>query len=526
MGAFFSPKISFSVGEWIEKTVGTHHHHQSWYQNPFIVMIGIAIGIFFTGIGQGAAAVLNFRKHYADAPVPKVPCHGVVLNNQTTRTTAPPTTADDNATKIQDDNPLRLLVIGDSLAVGVGQTMACTPVLPETIASVVSSTVKRPVFWTCWGETGASTPFVLKIMNKPETQTFPDFRAAMVKCGTIMVEDDETSLQDFIAQGTLSSARGENGILQKWQERLYKYRKSFDELYMDADAWEPFDIIILITGANDLKSFFFPFLLAKEERDSELRDEVETQGASGLVGDIELFIETITEKMERGWNKTLENIQASAAEVSEALQRDSFDESIRTFLYELDPFDSIRKDTLSVISNPNITTEMDRPEMDRHAISSSSDSSSTEMLESNTTPGLSPLFVLPAMPIRSVPGFGKPPLSWLARPIFDGLNERKQKYAKSEGHIIFVNEPKPIRVQDENAKYLIWEEKRDESVLLSVQSILPNECQSIRNSMRDFYESKREITNQGDASPFVSPDTIHPTESGTCYGILPSSSCG
>eukprot|EP00977_Amphora_coffeiformis_P004458 scaffold951_cov146-Amphora_coffeaeformis.AAC.3 len=518
MDAFFSPsKIAFSLGEWIEKTVGTqhhHHHHHVWHQNPLVVMIGIALGIFVLGIGQGAAAVLNFRKHFADAPVPKVPCHGVVLNNHTTATT----TAESTTTNSQNDNPLRLLVIGDSLAVGVGQTVACTPVLPETIASVVSSTVKRPVFWTCWGETGASTPFILKMMNKPDTQALPDFRAAMEKCGTIMVEDDETSLQDFIAQGTctgktLSSTRGENNkLLQKWRERLYKYRKSFDELYKDPEAWEPFDVIILITGANDLKSFFFPFLLAKEERDSELRDQIETQGASGLIGDIELFIKTITVKMERGWNKTLENIQVSAAEVSEALQRDSFDESIKTFLYELDPFDGSRNDTLTAMSNPKIKREMDQP-----AISSSSNTSCAEMHEPNTASGLSPLFVLPAIPIRSVPGFGKPPLSWLARPIFDGLNDRKQEYAESEGHIVFVEEPKPIRTQDKNAQDLIWDEKRDASVLLSVQSILPNECRSIRTKMQNFYESKRDMstsTDQSRVSPFVSPDTIHPTESG------------
>jgi len=515
MGAFLSPsKFTSSVGEWIEKTLGNHHHHHypqnHWYQNPLIILIGIAIGIFVAGIGQGAAAVLNFRKNYANAPVPKVPCHGVVLNNQTTKRAA-------LIANGQDESPLRLLVIGDSLAVGVGQTIACTPVLPETIANVVSSTIKRPVFWTCWGETGASTPFILKMMNQPNTQALPDFRAAMERCTTTnMIEDDETPVQDFIAQGTYvskslsSSPIGDDSVLQKWQERLYKYRKSFNELYADADAWEPFDIIILITGANDLKSFFFPFLLAKEERDSELRDQVELQGASGLVGDIDLFINTITEKMERGWNKTLENIQASAAEVSEALQRDGFDDSIKSFIYELDPFDGSRNDTLTATSNANITTEIDQS-----FVCSSSDMSSMKTHQSNTTQGLSPLFVLPAMPIRSVPGFAKPPLSWLARPVFDGLNRKKQEYASSEGHIIFVDEPKPLRIQDKSAKDLIWDEKRDGSIFLSVQSILPSECGSIRNRMQNFYKTTRDTKiDQDKASPFVSPDTIHPTESG------------
>ena len=237
IGAFFPSKIVSSVGDWIERAVtGTAYH---WYQNPIIATIGIAFGIFVTGIGQGAAAVLNFRKHYADAPLPKVPCHGVVLNNQT----------DQNS----QEDPLRLLVIGDSLAIGVGQTMACTPVLPETIASVISSAVKRPVFWTCFGETGASTPFILKMMNQPDSQAFPDFRAAMEKCGTIIAEKDDENLQNFTAQGTyiskrVSPPRGENDLLPKWQERLYKYRQSFDELYLDADSWEPFDIVILLTG--------------------------------------------------------------------------------------------------------------------------------------------------------------------------------------------------------------------------------------------------------------------------------------
>ena len=214
--------------------------------------------------------------------------------------------------------------------------------------------------------------------------------------------------------------------------------------------------------------------------------------------------------MERGWNKTLENIQASAAEVSEALQLDSFDESIKALFYELDPFDGNRNETLAVLLPPNVTMDSDLP-----IVSSSDDKSFTKMLQPNTTSSLSPLFVLPAMPIRSVPGFGKPPLSWLARPIFDGLNDKKQEYAETEGRIIFVDEPQAVRPHDKNAKDFIWDERRDESVLLSVQSILPDECRSIRNRMKAFYKNKPGVSaDQGYVSAFVSPDTIHPTESG------------
>jgi hypothetical protein len=53
--------------------------------------------------------------------------------------------------------PLRLLVIGDSLAAGVGTSQSSTPILPISIATIVSEATGRPVEWFCRGVPGQNS---------------------------------------------------------------------------------------------------------------------------------------------------------------------------------------------------------------------------------------------------------------------------------------------------------------------------------------------------------------------------------
>lgn len=147
--------------------------------------IGIAVSIPILATAQGAYLLTKFRSNHKDAPYPKSPCQGIVI-------VSPQDSMSDNADnydhgsnqkfkndnfhqkwltiwknnqilntnnlfrkdKLQKQSPLRIFVVGDSLAAGVGSTSG-TPVLPEAIAKSLSKALGgRPVHWTCHGTPG------------------------------------------------------------------------------------------------------------------------------------------------------------------------------------------------------------------------------------------------------------------------------------------------------------------------------------------------------------------------------------
>lgn len=69
----------------------------------------------------------------------------------------------------RDEVPLRLLVIGDSLAAGVGIRESSTPILPAAIATSLSRALGgRAVYWTCTGKPGMSSRLLVReISNLP-----------------------------------------------------------------------------------------------------------------------------------------------------------------------------------------------------------------------------------------------------------------------------------------------------------------------------------------------------------------------
>jgi hypothetical protein len=65
---------------------------------------------------------------------------------------------------------------------------------------------------------------------------------------------------------------GDGDDFGEWRSLLTKNRSSI---------WDgPYDIVVIMTGANDLKSAFFPFLVCKEEskfrEDALIDDRVRT----------------------------------------------------------------------------------------------------------------------------------------------------------------------------------------------------------------------------------------------------------
>lgn len=145
---------------------------QPFLRKAFRGFLGLTIATPVIAVVQGGYLLSDFRKYHHDAPFPEMPCAGVVVVRPKTVDSAASSSSSAAASwfssfpllrEQKDPDPLRLLVVGDSLAAGVGTTKQGTPVLPEAIAKSLSRALGgRAVHWTCMGEPGLSSPQIVK----------------------------------------------------------------------------------------------------------------------------------------------------------------------------------------------------------------------------------------------------------------------------------------------------------------------------------------------------------------------------
>lgn len=172
------------------------------------LLTGITAGTSLLAIGQGSYLLYEYRKNHGMAPVPVMPSRGMVIvtaddgeedahyyynagddqEGHTTSTNTTTTTTTQTITTLirerigipfykgakqvqREKPPLRILVIGDSLAVGVGTSRSSTPVLPESIALSLSKAFGgRPVYWTCTGIVGCTASEIVDEIYQLEDQ--------------------------------------------------------------------------------------------------------------------------------------------------------------------------------------------------------------------------------------------------------------------------------------------------------------------------------------------------------------------
>ena len=109
--------------------------------------IGMIVSTPIIAILQGTLLLKDYRRNFRDAPRPINPARGVAVAVEHEK--------DDSTFKKMNrklntqERPLRLLVIGDSLAAGVGVSKSGVPVLPESIALALSKAYEgsKSFFW-------------------------------------------------------------------------------------------------------------------------------------------------------------------------------------------------------------------------------------------------------------------------------------------------------------------------------------------------------------------------------------------
>ncbi len=429
---------------------------------------------FVLAVIQASIAVVRYRRNFGDAPLPIIPSHGVVVAKQ----------ASGQTTLGLPDESLRLLLVGDSLACGVGQSVRCTPVMPEVISRELSRATGKAVFWTCHGESGASAGWIIRTLERGmdvENETELEYGAC--NC-------DDTHMDGVLM---------DKNQIMAWRKRLRDYREQFD-----SNELGPYDFVVVLTGTNDLKIMLFPYLITEEDR--EFRN---LRQSEGLIEDLQALIQTISDRMKRG----MQNISERAGRMS------------RRFRGSTEELESL-VDVNSRIS-PNTVPEL----------ATLGDDEERTIWNGRSHPTRTPLFVLPAMPIRSSPSIRKIPLRWLTIPVFDSMEAKKRKLAAAHPDILWVDDPTLGSIIEYGEHQgVLWEQHNQAEILLSLRYIRDRECSDITEAMRTYYAKENDLNEavndpspqhclplrplKPDGTKLFCGDRIHPNENGyECWGI-------
>jgi hypothetical protein len=427
---------------------------------------------------------------------------------------------DSDVSSDSSKRPLRLLVVGDSLAIGVGQARQCTPVMPEVMAKTLSARLGgRVVYWTCHGAPGASTGWIVRELERGvdylqqntqqyhgdsqddiaidgdaigETNTTTRCRIdTIAENKSICSDTDDSSSDESIPasapQSSFAAAQQQQRAV--WRERLALHRKRFDP-----DALGPYDIVVVMTGSNDLKSAFFPFLLTGE--DAEFRRQAKARGGS-YTRELRRLLETLNRGMRSGLQNIRHSVEAATEtvieKVEETMERivsssaspmaSKMSPRSRSFREKLVARKEGASSTKSLESEPTEATESG---------SASTDGNEPMAAERHQQLKQFPLVVLPGLPARALPIFRTGPLRWLAVPIVDIMDMHKRRLAKSHaGEVLFVPPPSV----DDLARYEsgvgdVWCQRCQEDTVLTLRDIRRMDCRRIENDLREYYEAK------------------------------------
>jgi len=464
--------------------------------------VSASVGAFIAAPGlailQGAIGILSYRHHFGDSPQPQTTAHGVVVVNpehlspqqpvhhgqvgcccmggKRWRRGGPLSEREQLVVAKAAKAPmLRLLVIGDSLAIGVGTNRSCTPLLPEVIARTLSKSMGgRAVCWTSHGAAGASAGWIVQELEREIDVTKDDqSQPGSVELSDSSVDSSqsdgrsiETSSEHSRDDASQSDDKQVNDQVdwQSWRSRLHRLRKRFDPQFLG-----PYDVCVVLTGSNDLKADFFPFLLHRDER--EFRRQAQARGGS-YSGELSRVLEVLSKRMKL-------TVQESIERVKEQMHISSTSPTKATSSEPISVDTVMDQDEHNAVQEPATPNHFNRP-----------------------------LIVLPGNPARALPSFQVYPLKWLSVPMVAITDNNKRNLAQAHPeNVLFVEAATPEQIMEYEAQQgPLWDQRVKEDTLIALRDISKTACQRVECSMMNYYNTK---ARKYGLSPVV---TVEPIE--------------
>ena len=479
-----------------------------------------AVPTLVAGVGlvQGVSVLIDYRLHHKDAPQPISPASGEVMissqdaaaNNESAvggkvarllrRTTQSALGLLGSGGAVENGNapskrtsrisglrsmsgsakqPLRLLVVGDSLAVGVGMSESASPVLPESISRALSKALGgRAVTWTCIGTSGASAGRIVRDIESYHSKevkadvndeemgdnTESRRRIAILPQTRRRIRSwldrNLTDATDGTENEEESANSGRRNVqrLKNWlHNRVEKidWLKDEDELYMwkkwrarstagscSSEAFQEYDVAIVLTGLNDIKDAVLPFLSTESIEERKARRK-EKQSSGGYEQQLEKILQVLKDKMNYAKNTKIEDSNKSERAAAAAGTERHLSEATKTGM------------------------------------------------------GLQPLIVLPGLPATIVPVFQWVPLKWFLVPLISSVDKQKRNTSHDYQSVLFV-EPPAIKsvIAYESGLGPIISDRRAEKVHIIIQDIGQKAKEKIEVAMDKYYEIKDRLTDR------------------------------
>jgi hypothetical protein len=441
--------------------------------------IGVAVVTPVVAVAQGCMLLNEFRQLHGDAPRPVIPSRGVVVVRSDDDD-------DDDGDDGDDDDdsenhshhhyssnaeePLRLLVIGDSLAAGVGVTSSGTPVLPEVIAKALSRALNgRAVFWTCVGTPGASSSQIVRELQGMEEKkervdegdgdddnlSYEENKSLEIKFAEWISSKlgsdrkEKTQLPETAEKDEADAAPEVKNPIVKWVTKIQTNVEEFSKSKIDEVAQQiiqrrrtklaetiivsqyvsQYDIAVILTGLNDLKQTYIPFMMTKDQK---------------------------------------HRVASSAIAAAEEEQRE--------------------KDMV-VVSRSNSSKRGSVNDYSRIV----------DAVQSKMRPGR-PLVVFPGIPIATAPVFQLAPLNWFLVPLLQKIDDHKKALAETfPGLVLYVEAPSPRALSDAEAQQgPLWSSRQTEKVLLKLTDVGHNVREKVEQLMKQHYQGWTKDAEEGD----------------------------
>eukprot|EP00980_Cylindrotheca_fusiformis_P020611 scaffold7679_cov134-Cylindrotheca_fusiformis.AAC.2 len=453
--------------------------------------LGMAVATPVIALIQGTILLSDYRLNFRDAPRPIMPASGV--------TVALASPGIQRGCPNTQTKPLRLLVVGDSLAAGVGISKSGIPILPESIAGALSKAFGgRAVYWTCVGTPGISASQIVHDINNMESREprrlemfLEEWQARRKKWKRrqgMEAQYQRRGLQDNDGDGT------SNETLNHLFQRL---RKSEEKVSVS----EIGNSIERIS-----RNWWQLWTLRCRKSLSDIQGVIQ-DGGSVNEGDVDSNHEGKVKLVRKGnlfRRNSLDPALASQYDIAVVLLglndlKDAFMPHMTTGLNA-----SIEKGTKTISGGLNTQLHgvlqalqkkmgaLDLPDGDPSVSERIPKSTNMESKERQKPP----LVVVPELPVAPLEAFQLVPLCWFLVPLFHAMESNKEFLSsKFPDHVAFVHQPdlkwwsevqSGVTPIDKNLK--------EEESLLRLTNIAQTAQKEVRKLMSNFYNPGSEGT--------------------------------
>lgn len=518
--------------------------------------IGMYVATPIIALLQGTLLLNDYRVRYGDAPRPVMPARGVAVavdedDEQTYRKSSSymwrlrhPFSAAQ-----PDPPPIRLLVVGDSLAAGVGMSKSGVPILPESIARAISKALQgRPVYWTCIGTPGVAASQIVKDIHDLEPYD-PHPKARQVERIVKQFqlrrrrwherkrqeengnEGASTNAPSSTSKNEEESSQRPKNYFKEWWKQIRqndnyrkpqeiqdttkqvvaewwslirnRFRQKKEQVEADISAIKEI-VLEPLPRIDDVDDDYYYDYYRKNGLDEEVEgNQLNTYDSKekriALVRKGSLFRRSSVNP-EAAAQYDIAVVLTGLNDVKYAFMphmafRDSGDDDaqpgdrkLRTELYRV--LDALR----------GKMAHMDLEEDNNTSSESTSNTGNQKLLgdTSHNIPKLKrPLVVVPELPVAPLQLFQLVPLCWFLVPIFKGMESNKKFLASCfPEYVVFVEQPDLHWWTDTEAGIgPVKENIEQEQLLLRATDIARNTRERIQRVMKKYYDEKREETS-------------------------------